>query len=155
MPDVPYFVLLAYYSLRFQVNGFADLHAWDLAWRSPVVCALHSFVPWSIVALPVSVFCGTQMRRTLLPIWGGWLSHIVVDMLTHRSDGYPIFYPISTFRFPAPVSYWEAAYHGRTFMLIDTTLMLVLGLYYLVTRQRRAGGRQLAAARLGVPSAGR
>ena len=154
-PDVPYLVLLAYYSLRFQVNGLADLRTWDLAWRSPMVCALHSFVPWIVIALPVTWFGSTQLRRMLLPVWGGWLSHIVVDMFTHRSDGYPIFYPLSTFRFPAPVSYWEPAYHGRTFMLIDTTLILVLLLHYLVTRRRRTVRGHLAAARLGVSSAGR
>lgn len=148
-PDLPYLTLLGYYSLRFHVNGFADLAAWDLVWRSPVVCALHSFVPWAITATAVSSVCGRRLRRTLLPLWAGWLSHIVVDMLTHRSDGYPIFYPFSTYRFPTPLSYWEPAYYGRTFMLIETTLIVVLVVHHLLTRRRTAGTR----VRLNAPPA--
>jgi membrane-bound metal-dependent hydrolase YbcI (DUF457 family) len=62
----------------------------------------------------------------------GWLSHIIIDMLTHRSDGYPIFYPLSAYRFPTPVSYWEPAYHGQLFAVVDTMLMAVLFIHYLL-----------------------
>ena len=67
-PDLPYFVLLGYYSLRLRVNGFADLGAWDLAWRSPIVCMLHSFVPWAFTTAVASLGCGHQLRRWLLPV---------------------------------------------------------------------------------------
>lgn len=134
---MPYVFLLAYYSWQLRVNGFADLTAWDLAWRSPLAKALHSFVSWSIVAFAVVPLCGVQRRRAILPILAGWLSHIVIDMLTHRSDGYPIFYPLSAYRFPAPISYWEPAYHGQAFMLVDTTCMLLLSVRHLATRVRR------------------
>jgi hypothetical protein len=137
-PDLPYFALLGYYSLRLHVNGFADLGLWDWAWRFPVVCALHSFVPWAATATLVSLACGRRLRQWLLPVWAGWLSHVVVDMLTHRSDGYPIFYPLSAYRFATPVSYWEPAYHGRAFMLIDTTLITVLLIHHVLTRRRAA-----------------
>jgi hypothetical protein len=136
-PDVPYFALLAYYSVRFGVNGFTDLAAWNLAWRSPLLTTLHSFVPWAAVVL-LSGLAGAQRWRRCVPVWAGWLSHIVVDMLTHRSDGYPIFYPLSAYRFPTPISYWEPAYHGHEFTLIDTCLMLVCASSYLLTRAWRA-----------------
>ena len=137
-PDLPYCALLGYYSLRMHVNGFTDLSLWDSVWRSPVVCGLHSFVPWAVTAALVSLACGRRLRQWLLPVWAGWLSHIVVDMLTHRSDGYPIFYPLSAYRFATPVSYWEPAYHGRAFMLIDTTLIALLLIHQLLTRRRAA-----------------
>jgi hypothetical protein len=136
-PDLPYFALLGYYSLRFGVNGFADLDAWDLAWRSPIVCALHSFVPWAFTAAMISVVCDRRWRQWLLPVWAGWLSHIVIDMLTHRNDGYPIFYPLSAYSFSTPVSYWEPAYHGQAFMLIDTSLIVILLVHHLLVRRRQ------------------
>lgn len=138
VPDLPYAVLLAYYSLRLHVNGFADLSAWDLVWQSPLSRALHSFVPWSAVALVGMCWARRPLRRTLVPILAGWLSHIVVDALTHHSDGYPIFYPLSMYRFPTPISYWEPAYHGGAFMALDTGCMLVLMAHYLTTRQQQA-----------------
>lgn len=137
-PDLPYVLLLGYYSLRFRANGFADLMAWELVWRSPIASGLHSFVPWSIAVAAVLCFAPAQRRRALAPLLAGWLSHIVADMLTHRSDGYPIFYPLSTYRFATPISYWEPAYHGRAFMLIDTTCIIVLLAHHLAVRRTRA-----------------
>ena len=144
LPDLPYFLLLAYYSARWRVNGFSNLAAWDLAWRSPLLVALHSFVIWAAVAVVISCAAGPRLRKALVPVWAGWLSHIVIDMLTHRSDGYPIFYPLSGYRFPTPVSYWEPAYHGREFMLLDSLLMTGLFLHFVLTR-RRGGGRETGA----------
>ena len=135
-PDLPYFALLGYYSLRSHVNGFTDLGMWDVAWRSPLICALHSFVPWAVTAALVCLVCTRRLRQWLLPVWAGWLSHVAIDMLTHCSDGYPIFYPLSAYRFPTSVSYWEPAYHGRAFMLADVTLIAVLSAYHLLTRRR-------------------
>jgi LexA-binding, inner membrane-associated putative hydrolase len=145
-PDLPYLVLLGYYSLCLRVNGFADLGAWDLAWRSPIVCALHSFVPWAFTTIIASLVCRQELRHWLLPVWAGWLSHVVIDMFTHRSDGYPIFFPLASYRFATPVSYWEPTYHGRIFALIDTTLMVALFVHHLLRRrwlQRRPAGFDL------------
>jgi len=145
-PDVPYFILLGYYSTRFHVNAFTDLSAWDLAWRSPIVMTLHSFVPWAIAFGVISAASGPSTRAALWPVWAGWFSHIVIDMLTHRTDGYPIFYPLATYRFPTPISYWEPAYHGRIFAIVDSMLTVVLLLHHLVTQRRRALQRPVAVA---------
>lgn len=145
-PDVPYFILLGYYSVRFHVNGFTDLTAWDLAWRSPLVMALHSFVPWAVAVGILCAVAGPLTRRAWWPILGGWLSHIVIDMLTHRNDGYPIFYPLATYRFPTPISYWEPAFHGRMFSLVDSTLTAVLLVHHFVSRRRRAVRRPVVRA---------
>jgi hypothetical protein len=51
----------------------------------------------------------------------------VIDMLTHRSDGYPIFWPLADYRFPTPLSYWEPSYHGRLFAVVcDGAMVLAL-----------------------------
>src|SRR5262249_62345330 len=53
----------------------------------------------------------------VIALLAGWGSHVAIDMLTHRSDGYPIFWPLSAYRFPTPISYWEPRYHGVAFSL--------------------------------------
>jgi hypothetical protein len=135
-PDIPYVFLLAYYSVRLRVNGLTNLTAWDLAWRSPLVSALHSLVPWAVAGLALVIGCSAASRRAALPIWAGWFTHIVTDMLTHRSDGYAIFYPLAAYRFPTPISYWEPGYYGRAFTFIDSTLMCALLLRLLFKRWR-------------------
>ena len=35
-PDLPYLILLGYYSVRLHVNGFADLNASNLMWAIAV-----------------------------------------------------------------------------------------------------------------------
>ena len=124
VPDLPYVVMFAAASLRTGPGVLADLALWDALWRNPVVSALHSFVPWGVVLLGAVV-----LRQTRGPALGrpigcfialvlGWGSHVVLDMLTHRSDGYPIFWPLSAYRFPTPISYWEPTFHGVAFSLI-------------------------------------
>jgi LexA-binding, inner membrane-associated putative hydrolase len=157
LPDLPYVFLLAYYSLQLRVNGLVDLGVWDRAWRHPLIVSLHSFIPCLAFGVLLGSFAlllhftrsnpppWPAVRAWAVPVWVGWLSHVIIDMLTHRSDGYPVFYPLSVYRFPTPVSYWEPAFHGREFMLINDSLMMVLLIRYAVVRHR-SRRRVLAAA---------
>jgi hypothetical protein len=136
-PDLPYCVFFGLSAFERGPRAIGDMQIWESLWRSWPVCALHSFVPWAVVSLIflsalfwawVTVQPQTRVFSRVTPsasfsvglgaFLAGWGSHIVVDMLTHRSDGYPIFWPISAYRFPTPVSYWEPAYHGRMFALV-------------------------------------
>jgi len=77
---------------------------------------------------------------TLAAFLAGWGLHVVIDMLTHRSDGYPILWPLSDYRFPTPVSYWEPAYYGRTFSLVCDGAIAVLLIRLAALRLRRDRG---------------
>ena len=55
VPDLPYVLMFAAASLRAGPGILADLALWDSLWRNPVVCALHSFVPWGVVLLGTAV----------------------------------------------------------------------------------------------------
>lgn len=99
---------------------------WHSAWGSTLVLFLHSFLPWGAAVL---LLVSTGVWRSspgLTAFVAGWGSHIVIDMLTHRSDGYPIFWPLSDYRFPTPVSYWEPAYHGRVFSFVSDGVVVIL-----------------------------
>jgi len=74
----------------------------------------------------------------------GWGSHVVLDMLTHRSDGYPIFWPLSDYRFPTPVSWWEPVYHGRAFSLVSDGAILILLARLPALRVRRDRGARVS-----------
>jgi Domain of unknown function (DUF4184) len=144
LPDLPYCLSFALAVARRGPHAIGDLGLWEELWRSPATCALHSFVPWSLTTL---LFLGwlwaswrsgarsarppagkTTFSSKLGALLAGWGSHVVVDMLTHRSDGYPILWPLSDYRFPTRLSYWEPAYHGRLFALVcDGGILLALG----------------------------
>jgi len=65
---------------------------------------------------------------------------IILDMLTHRSDGYPIFWPLSAYRFPTPISYWEPAFHGVAFSLICDGAIVAASFRLAADRLRRPVG---------------
>src|SRR5262245_27308868 len=46
LPDVPYLAGFLVMTGRGGSRSVADLTLWDALWKSPTVCALHSFVPW-------------------------------------------------------------------------------------------------------------
>lgn len=141
LPDLPYIFLFAAAALRGGPSALADLELWDSLWRSPLVSSLHSFVPWGAVLLTTLVLRrargpGKALGRAIAFVLG-WGVHVMLDMLTHRSDGYPIFWPVSEYRFPTPVSYWEPGYHGAAFALICDGSIAVLLLRLAAQRRRR------------------
>jgi membrane-bound metal-dependent hydrolase YbcI (DUF457 family) len=48
------------------------------------------------------------------PAWlcASVLLHALGDAFLHREDGHRHLWPISTWRFESPVSYWDPAHHG-------------------------------------------
>jgi membrane-bound metal-dependent hydrolase YbcI (DUF457 family) len=126
LPDAPYLGFFAVAAVRHGPQALTDLDLWHFVWEHPVVVALHSFLPWGAAMLLLLSTRARQRSPGLVAFVAGWGSHVVIDMLTHRSDGYPIFWPLSDYRFPTPVSYWEPAYHGVGFSVVCDGAMLVL-----------------------------
>ncbi len=99
---------------------------WDSLWSSLPARSAHSFVVWGLVCFPFFIFRKNPLAGHILPFIIGWGLHVPADALTHVSDGYPIFFPLSEYRFPTPVSYWESEYHAREFFIIGHSLMAIL-----------------------------
>lgn len=56
--------------------------------------------------------------------------HILVDILTHHNDGPLLFFPFNrTYRFPAPISYWDPRYGGKIFAPLERLLGLAIVLF--------------------------
>jgi hypothetical protein len=143
LPDLPYCAFFAAAAVEQGPRAVIDLTLWRSIWGHPLVVALHSFVPWGVAMLLLLSTRGGRRSPGAFAFVAGWGAHVVIDMLTHRSDGYPIFWPLSDYRFPTPVSYWEPAYHGRAFSLACDGAILVLLIRLAAQQVRRRGSSRV------------
>ena len=153
LPDVPLFILtIGYFISRLANPATADGFLFDQTYD-----ALYFNNPWWIFGhnlfhapLPILFYAAigyALLRQTARPGWQKWgwpliwLAvgcglHSVIDIFTHVTDGPVLFFPFNwTYRYPAPVSYWDPQYGGRTFAIVEHLLDLVL-IIYVVRRWR-------------------
>ncbi len=141
-PDVP----LALLSLGYVVDRrYLRPHLPDKTRCSPTYNQLYFNNLWWIAAhnslhAPLPLFAlallGILLRRRWL-LWfaAGCGLHTAVDIFSHADDGPALLFPLNwRYRFKAPVSYWDPAYGGRTFRILEHLLDLLLIIYLI--RQR-------------------
>ncbi len=146
-PDLLY--LFAFVPRMFSYPSFREWMLdplWDTIWNSPIARSAHSCAIWGVISLLLLMVLERESFERCLPFLLGWGLHIVFDALTHVSDGYALFYPLSDYRFPAPVSYWEKEFHAREFFWISHALMVALSLFWVVSRLRRSLRKRNAAS---------
>lgn len=99
---------------------------------------LHAPVLISLMAL-VGYYAGLRRQKK----WGAalfWFAvacgfHTLVDIFTHHDDGPLLFFPFDwSYRFSAPVSYWDSRHGGRIFAPLEQALDLAILVYFAVTR---------------------
>jgi hypothetical protein len=88
---------------------------------------------------------GRGWGRALLWFAAGCLLHGVIDIFTHVDDGPLLFFPLNwTYRFTAPVSYWDPRHGGLIFAplehLLDLAILVWLGRAYFKQRRGEAHG---------------
>jgi hypothetical protein len=71
------------------------------------------------------------------------LLHALGDAFLHREDGHRHLWPLSSWRFESPVSYWDPAHHGAVGAGLET-LLIVASTLALWPRAPRAGRVALA-----------
>lgn len=82
----------------------------------------HSYVVWSGLML-----LGWYLRKKWLIAFGwGWLTHIIIDMLTHVDDAIPYFYPVWNQVIRGVISYWNPKYHGTEFALVNYVAVVIM-----------------------------
>jgi hypothetical protein len=84
--------------------------------RSPfrqIHMAVHAV--WIPAALVLTGSPGSRCRA----LAGGWLGHLGVDFLTHHDDAWPPAWPLSSWRWPAPISHWQREHHARLYGAAD------------------------------------
>ena len=98
----------------------------------------NSFFVWgAVLALGLAT-----KRPAVAVLAGAALLHIALDFPLHHDDGRPHFWPLSTWIFESPVSYWDPRAHGRIVGALETALCLGL----LVLLWRRFSGVHARAA---------
>lgn len=146
LPDLPLGVLTVLALINSTDMDAAMVYMDQLYYESALWIALHN-TPHSFVVMAVLSLLAYAFKQNR---WGCWLLwyaagaslHIAVDILTHAMDGPMFLYPLSTFRFQSPVSYWNPEYYGRVFTVfeysVDALLLVVLGVRFLKARRRHA-----------------
>ena len=141
-PDVPLALLSAGYVVD---RRFIRRHLPDKTRCSPTYNDLYFNNPWWIAAhnslhAPLPLFGVALLGILLRRRWLLWFAvscglHTAVDIFTHADDGPALLFPLNwRYRFKAPVSYWDPAYGGRTFRLIEHLLDVLMILYLIWQR---------------------
>lgn len=84
---------------------------------------------------------------------GGLLVHFATDLPFHHDDGHRHFYPLSSWRFESPVSYWDPAHYGSLGAGFELACVAIAGLE-LARRTRRVAVRALLLALVALYGAG-
>ena len=112
-----------------------------LFFTDPFWIANHNFFHSLVIngALLLAALWWWQRRNSRWGMGLFWLAasmlvHTGIDIVTHSTDGPLIWFPLNwSYRFPSPVSYWEAAYYGREFRIFERVFDLALIGYLALT----------------------
>jgi membrane-bound metal-dependent hydrolase YbcI (DUF457 family) len=138
-PDVPNeFIFGANYDTLYFENPW-----WILGYNlfhAPLLIMLYSVIGWAAWRQ------GRTWGKVLFWFAIGCGFHSVVDIFTHVDDGPVLFFPLNwTYRFTAPISYWDPEHGGRIFAQLEHLLVLIIILYFFLNwiRDRRAKKAEL------------
>jgi hypothetical protein len=80
----------------------------------------HSFILLPILGLG-AYYLG---RKAIALFFGNAFFHAILDFFTHAEDAYAHFYPLSSWKFQSPISYWDPQYYGEYVGLASTVVAL-------------------------------
>lgn len=156
LPDLALYLLTGWYLVYYRWlapvdqrpdSVFGDLYD-QYYFHNPIWIVGHNLfhAPLMLTALGIAGYLGMQRRRK----WGAllfWLAvgcsfHSLVDIFTHRDDGPLLFFPFDwSYRFAAPVSYWDPRYGGSVFAPLELALdALIIGYFVVLWLRRRRPG---------------
>ena len=120
LPDLLWFLpRLATFALHRGKIQFADAN--DLRTRH-LYRTNHSLLTAALATAIVYFIFGQQIATGVA---AGWLLHIFMDIWTHKGgivDGIRIFYPVSDWKFPAPI-YWREEVGKRPWLYLINILL--------------------------------
>lgn len=147
LPDIPFFLLTIAGEVYYRwlapppaAPSIMEYLHFTLFYTHPLWIVSHNFFHSLLIDVAL-LLTGLWAWKRRDSRWGMalfWLAasmlvHVTIDIFTHRSDGPLIWFPLNwEYRFPSPISYWEADYGGRTFAQFELALNVVLVGYLLV-----------------------
>jgi membrane-bound metal-dependent hydrolase YbcI (DUF457 family) len=128
LPDIPMIVIV----VALKASGLTgeqifDQIYWQSWWQITNAIA-HSFFLWGGL-----VVLSLVLRRTPDDFWSlafvfaaSGLLHCCIDFCVHREDAHMHFWPLTSYKFMSPVSYYDPAHYGRYFSLFEAALGLLM-----------------------------
>lgn len=107
---------------------FNDLYFSDL-WQS-IFAVDNSFVVWGAL-LGVALW---RRSAWAVALTGAALLHLAFDFPLHHDDGRPHFWPLSTWVFESPYSYWDRGHGANWIAPVEATLTILCAIYLWVRR---------------------
>lgn len=122
LPDLSIFALAGWAA----ATGLPQEEVWGTAyWSGP--WQLASMASNSAPLWGALLGAGLLVRRRwLVLLAGAGLLHLACDLPLHAEDAHAHFWPVTTWRFRSPVSYWDPAHHGRAASVAEAALGLTL-----------------------------
>lgn len=123
LPDLSLYVLSGWHLLVLGTSAqivFDQLYFSD-TWQS-IFRIDNSMVLWGI-ALVMGLI---GRAPVVIALCGGAMLHLGLDFLLHNDDGRAHFWPISTWIFESPVSYWDGDHYRNIVGPLEVVLCLVL-----------------------------
>jgi hypothetical protein len=102
----------------------------------------HSIVLWGL-GFALALWFRAEV---LVAFTGAALLHASIDFLVHHDDARAQFWPLSTWVFHSPVSYWDRAHYGGFFGPFEIAVCLLLSV--ILWRRYRSVGMRLVIAGL-------
>ena len=138
-PDLSIFALAGFGA----VTGMSGEAMWEGAyWSEPwqILSAISNSVPlWGAGLALALLVLPPRWRRIAALFCGAALLHLAFDLPVHAEDAHRHFWPLTDWRFRAPVSYWDPAYYGRWVSAVEAVGGLALaGLLWRRHRRPRA-----------------
>jgi len=118
-PDLPAFGA----GLTFRASGVASGELIDRVYHRGTSRRLQLAAHSALACAGLGLTAASDARRRAVA--AGWLSHLVIDALTHHDDAWPFLWPLTDRRWRSPVSYWQAEHHSRGWTLAECVALTV------------------------------
>lgn len=147
LPDLP---MVGFYLVERFGRGTPERVIWgqlyfDPSWQS----VFDAFNSLPLIAL-AALFAWRAGSTVALAFLASMALHCLADLPLHREDAHAHFWPLTSWRYLSPVSYWDPR-HGGLFFL-GAELALVIATPFVLRRRSRAWAR-VGWVTLGVSAA--
>lgn len=139
LPDVPMLtIVLALKLAGVPGHKIFDEMYWEKWWQITNAIA-HNFWLWGGLLLIALLMrerlsadtASIDFWSLVLVFAGSGLLHSCIDFLCHREDAHMHFWPLTSWKFMSPISYYDPQHYGRWFSLFEATLGLALSVVLL------------------------
>lgn len=133
VPDLAIYALFVWS----KIAGVPESTVWGkLYWQEPwtTYTAAGNSIPLYLTLLMLSVLALRNVKGAFkFGLFAAFfslaaLTHIATDLPVHVADAHQHLWPLSDWKFRSPISYWDPNHHGRTFMLFEAALGIIMSI---------------------------